>query len=60
LNTRAPLRTFKDLLADEQGASAIEYGMIAGLIVIGLLVGITAFADANDRNYEILENELTT
>ncbi|MBA3070318.1 MAG: Flp family type IVb pilin [Hyphomonas sp.] len=48
------------MLADEQGASAIEYGMIAGLIVIGLLVGITAFADANDRNYEILENELTT
>ncbi|MFN3912376.1 Flp family type IVb pilin [Hyphomonas sp.] len=52
-------RIFSDLLADEQGGSAVEYGMIAGLIVIGLLASITGFADANDQKYKLLEDELT-
>ena len=51
-------RIFSDWLTDEQGGSAVEYGMIAGLIVIGLLVSITGFADANDQKYKLLEDEL--
>lgn len=52
------MRTFKNLLADERGATAIEYGMIAGLIVVALLGGLTNVADANDRTYQKLEDNL--
>lgn len=51
-------RIFSDLLADEQGSSAVEYGLIAGLIVIGLLAGITGVAEANNQKYKLLEDEL--
>lgn len=51
-------RTFKDLLTDESGATAVEYGLIAGLIVIALIAGITATADANNSNYELIEEQL--
>ena len=51
-------RTFTKLLADERGATAVEYGLIAGLIVIGLLAGLTSVADANDATYELIEDEL--
>lgn len=48
----------KRFLADERGSSAVEYGLIAGLIVIGLLAGLTAVADANDQTYDHIETEL--
>jgi pilus assembly protein Flp/PilA len=32
-------------LADERGATAIEYGLIVGLIFVVLLSALTAFAD---------------
>ena len=30
-------------LADDSGATAIEYGLIAGIIAIGLIVAMTTF-----------------
>ena len=45
---------FKALIADECGATAVEYGLIAALIVVALLGGITAVSDAND---DILASE---
>lgn len=51
-------RLFKELLADERGATAIEYGLIAGLIVVGLLSGLTSVADANDQTYELIEAQI--
>ncbi|QOT79754.1 Flp family type IVb pilin [Cupriavidus basilensis] len=32
-------------LRDEQGATAIEYGLIAGLIAMGMIVGATALGN---------------
>lgn len=49
---------FKDLIANEGGATAVEYGMIAALIVVGILGGVTAFADANSANYQLLEDQI--
>lgn len=40
------LKSLKRLCCDQRGATAIEYGLIAALIVIGMLVGLQAFADA--------------
>jgi len=35
----------KRLISDQTGATAIEYGLILGLIVLALLSGLQAFAD---------------
>ena len=35
-----PLRCF---VADESGATAIEYGLIAGLVAVGVLAAMTMF-----------------
>jgi pilus assembly protein Flp/PilA len=32
----------KNFLADEQGATAIEYGLIAALIAVVIIVGVTS------------------
>ena len=35
---------FKNLVRDEQGATAIEYGLIGALISIAIIGGLQAFA----------------
>ncbi len=37
---RLSCRSLRDLFADESGATAVEYGLIAGLIVVALLAGL--------------------
>ncbi|MBS3928430.1 MAG: Flp family type IVb pilin [Sphingomonadales bacterium] len=32
---------FRKLLADNTGTAAVEYGVICGLMVVGLLAGVT-------------------
>jgi len=55
---RLSCRSLRDLFADESGATAVEYGLIAGMIVVALLAGLTQVADANDRNYELIESNI--
>ncbi len=50
--------TIKHFLADECGASAVEYGLIAALIIVGLLAGLTNVADANDDTYQMIEDKV--
>lgn len=33
------------LIADESGATAIEYGLIASLVAIGIIAALTVFGD---------------
>lgn len=47
-----------EFAADESGATAIEYSLIAALIVVALLGGLTAVTDANNANYELIEEKL--
>ena len=35
-------RLLSEFLADDRGATAIEYGLIAGIIGIGLVVSLTS------------------
>ncbi|ABI76193.1 flp/fap pilus protein [Hyphomonas neptunium ATCC 15444] len=46
------------LARDERGATAIEYGLIAGLMVLAIIGGVTAFADANNEIYQTVEDNL--
>lgn len=50
--------TIKHFLADECGASAVEYGLIAALIIVGLLAGLTNVADANNDTYQMIEDKV--
>jgi len=50
--------TIKHFLADECGASAVEYGLIAALIIVGLLAGLTNVADANNDTYQMIEDKI--
>ncbi|MCW0002069.1 Flp family type IVb pilin [Pararhizobium sp. YC-54] len=40
------MTTLISLLKDKSGATAIEYGLMAGLVSIGMIVGLQAFSDS--------------
>lgn len=39
------LQLFKALLRDERGVSALEYAILAGVIVVAVVAGVTVFGD---------------
>ncbi|GAB7547985.1 Flp family type IVb pilin [Cupriavidus sp. CuC1] len=45
-------------LRDEQGATAIEYGLIAGLIAMGMIVGATALGNNLSTGFTNLGTKL--
>ena len=42
---------FKQFLADESGATAIEYGLIAGLIFVAIVTAIHHYTEATGVMY---------
>lgn len=44
--------------SDERGATVVEYGLICALIIVIVLAGMNAVADANDANYELITDSL--
>ena len=49
----------KRYAADDSGATALEYGLIAGLIGVGILVGIGKFATNQDSAWNGLADKVT-
>ncbi|MGI9353098.1 MAG: Flp family type IVb pilin [Rhizobiaceae bacterium] len=45
---------------DESGSTAIEYGLIAALIGLVVVSGITAVGSSTDSLYEMLTNTIGT
>ncbi len=43
---------------DTRGASAMEYGLIAAMIVIAMIAGLTAFADAGIGLWDKVETNI--
>ncbi len=39
---------------DQSGATAVEYGLLISLIVLGMLVGLSAFADSTEALWTIV------
>lgn len=54
------LKSFKSLLRDERGLSAIEYALICGLIVIVMVVGFNNFGNANRATWNTVSGEMNT
>lgn len=50
-------RFIKALLRDERGTSAVEYGIILGLIVVGLFLVISGVAHETARMWNYVEEK---
>lgn len=50
--------TFRILLRDERGATAIEYGLIASLIVIAMMGGLSKLGGGANGMWGMLANEV--
>lgn len=53
-------KLLKSFLADRKGATAVEYGLLAALISIGMLVGLSSFSDTLNNTFFELSNRIDT
>jgi pilus assembly protein Flp/PilA len=49
---------FCNLLSDDRGATAIEYGMICALIAISALAGMSAFGNSVDSTWQYVRDNV--
>ena len=52
------MNTFSRFVADESGATAIEYGLIAALISVGIIAAATTLGDGLSTLFENIGNRL--
>ncbi len=50
--------TLRNVLRDEAGATAIEYGLIAALVSVAAIAALTATGDALDVMFTKVKDEL--
>jgi pilus assembly protein Flp/PilA len=50
---------FKQFLNDESGATAIEYGLIAGLIAVVIITAVTSIGTGLNAKFTSISNSLT-
>jgi pilus assembly protein Flp/PilA len=49
---------FTRFIEDESGATAIEYGLIAALIAVGMILGATAIGDQVNAKFDEVAGEV--
>jgi len=49
----------KNLIRDEQGATAIEYGLIAALIAVAAITAMTALGSTLEATFTEVDSEMT-
>jgi pilus assembly protein Flp/PilA len=54
------MQSFKRFIADESGATAIEYGLIAALIAVAIIAALTALSGNLQNTFNFVGNELAT
>lgn len=52
------LNTFKNLMADESGATAIEYGLIAALVSVAAITALTEMGSALETMFQGVAEKL--
>jgi pilus assembly protein Flp/PilA len=52
------MRKFVKLLADESGATAIEYGLIAALIAVAIITAVTTIGKNLNTTFSTVGNAL--
>ena len=53
------IRTLRRLRSDKRGATAIEYGLIAALIAVAAISGMTALGGGSNGLWGKLDNKVT-
>lgn len=51
---------FARFLKDESGATAIEYGLIAALIAVAIIGGVTALGNSANATFNTVSDSLDT
>jgi pilus assembly protein Flp/PilA len=51
-------KLFANFVKDESGATAIEYGLIAALIALAIVVGATALGNALNKQFNNIATAL--
>ncbi len=54
------VKVFNKFLRDEEGASAVEYGLIVGLIAVALIVILTALGGTDSSGLKGLFTQVKT
>ncbi len=54
------MNTFSRFMSDESGATAIEYGLIAALISVGIIAAASALGDSLGNLFNNIGNRLNT
>ncbi|HEY6814680.1 MAG TPA: Flp family type IVb pilin [Croceibacterium sp.] len=54
------MKFFTKLLRDEQGATAIEYGLIAALIAVAAITAMQALGGELNETFDLVESDLNT
>ena len=49
---------FEQLIRDESGATAIEYGLIAGLVSVAIIIALTALGDSLNNLFSTISGEI--
>ena len=52
------MKFFKNLLRDEQGATAIEYGLIAALIAVAAITAMSGLGDQLSATFTEVSTEM--
>lgn len=52
------LQELMKFIRDEEGASAVEYGLIAGLIAVGLVLVLGILGDQLEAFFQFITDEL--
>lgn len=53
------MNIFARFAQDESGATAIEYGLIAALISVGIILAVTALGDTLEGVFKTIDDGLT-
>jgi pilus assembly protein Flp/PilA len=53
------MKFFKKLLRNEQGATAIEYGLIAALIAVAAITAMQSLGNELDETFTTVSTELS-
>ena len=54
------MKFFKNLLRDEAGATAIEYGLIAALIAVAAIAALTSLGGNLSNTFNRVSNSVST
>jgi pilus assembly protein Flp/PilA len=53
------LETIRNIARCEKGATAVEYGLIASLIVVAMLTAIGSVATSTSEMWNVISNQVT-